>query len=230
MSLQPVSRSTLVERVIDQLRGQLREGQWPCGTRIPTEDSLSKTLGVGRNTVREAVRALVHAGLLELRQGAGTFVRSDRDPTELVRRLADGTLHDQLEVRRALEVEAARLAALRRTDDDLKAIGDALRARGSWTDDVSLEAFVDRDAQFHLSIVRAGHNATLLEMYLYFWGGLQNTIARTERDQHLPEPSHEAHEAVYEAIRCGSPDEAAEAASQLLTPALVATTAVPNKN
>ena len=125
--------------------------------------------------------ALVHTGLLEVRQGAGTFVRSNRDPSELLESLDHAALHDQLEVRRALEVEAARLAASRRTDDDLKAISDALGARGSWTDAASLEAFVHRDVQFHLSIVRASHNAALVEMYRFFWAGLQNTIAGRKR-------------------------------------------------
>jgi DNA-binding FadR family transcriptional regulator len=86
----------------------------------------------------------------------------------------------------------------------------------------SLEAFVDRDADFHLSIVRASHNATLLEMYRFFWAGLQNTIAKTEGEQQLPEPTYAAHAAVYEAIARGCPEQAAIAASELLTPALEA--------
>ena len=81
MTLQHAERLSLVERVIDQLRTQITAGSWECGERIPTEPQLSDMLGVGRNTVREAVRALVHTGLLEVRQGAGTFVRSNRDPS-----------------------------------------------------------------------------------------------------------------------------------------------------
>lgn len=171
----------------------------------------------------------MHTGLLEVRQGAGTFVRSNRDPSELLESLDHAALHDQLEVRRALEVEAARLAASRRTDDDLKAISDALGARGSWTDAASLEAFVHRDAQFHLSIVRASHNAALVEMYRFFWAGLQNTIARTEAEKHLPEPTYQAHAAVYEAIVRGCPEQAAIAASELLTPALQALSSTTKK-
>ena len=230
MTLQHAERLSLVERVIDQLRTQITAGSWECGERIPTEPQLSDMLGVGRNTVREAVRALVHTGLLEVRQGAGTFVRSNRDPSELLESLDHAALHDQLEVRRALEVEAARLAASRRTDDDLKAISDALGARGSWTDAASLEAFVHRDAQFHLSIVRASHNAALVEMYRFFWAGLQNTIARTEAEKDLPEPTYQAHAAVYEAIVRGCPEQAAIAASELLTPALQALSSTTKSN
>ncbi len=222
MALQQTARSSLVEQVIGQLRSQITAGQWPCGARIPTESQLSESLGVGRNTVREAVRALVHTGVLEVRQGAGTFVRSVRDPAGLLQHLERAALHDQLEVRRALEVEAARLAASRRSEEDLQAIHDALGARGSWNDEASLADFAERDAQFHLNIVRASHNATLLEMYQFFWAGLQNTIVRTEAEHQLPEPTYQAHAALYEAIRSGCPEQAAIAASELLTPALVA--------
>lgn len=221
MSLTPTRRVNLAEQVIEQLRSEIIGGRWPCGTRLPTEDDLSNSLGVGRNTVREAVRALVHAGLLEVRQGAGTFVRSNRDVVALVQRFDHATLRDQLEVRRALEVEAARLAAVRRTDEDLALIHDALTARGGWADDASLEAFVDRDARFHFNIVRASHNASLIEMYRYFWSGLRNTIASTEKHP-LPEPSYAAHEAVYNAILKGSPTESATAVNDMLSPALAA--------
>ncbi|WP_110651150.1 FadR/GntR family transcriptional regulator [Salinicola peritrichatus] len=220
MPLEPTPRSSLVEGVIKQLRAQVLGGQWLCGERIPTEDKLSKALGVGRNTVREAVRVLAHIGLLEVRQGAGTFVRSSRDPSAMLQHLAQAALRDQLEVRRALEVEAARLAALRRTEKDLEIIYYSLGARGDWMDKASLEAFVNRDTHFHLSIVRASHNSTLLELYQFFWTSLQNTIARTENDQQLPGPTFTDHKAVYLAIESGDPGAAAAAAHDMLTPAL----------
>ena len=78
------SRPTLVRQVIDQLREQVASGAWPVGGRIPTEPQLVEALGVGRNTVREAVRALVHAGVLECRQGSGTYVISDDEMTGAV--------------------------------------------------------------------------------------------------------------------------------------------------
>src|SRR5688572_14543871 len=110
-------------------------GEWPVGTRIPTEPDLVAALGVGRNTVREAVRALVHAGVLERRQGSGTYVTSRHELTGVMtRRLEGAEVTDAIEVRRAFEVEAARLAAIRRTPSDLKALDKALAAReAAWT-------------------------------------------------------------------------------------------------
>src|ERR1041384_4924635 len=75
MNLGPVVRGdTLSGRVINRLRQQITSGAWPVGSRIPTEPELVAQLGVARNTVREAIRALAHNGLLDIRQGSGTYV------------------------------------------------------------------------------------------------------------------------------------------------------------
>ena len=76
MPLATTRRTGLVDQVIEQMRKAISSGEWPVGQRIPAEPELVSALGVGRNTVREAVRALAHAGLLEVRQGDGTFVRA----------------------------------------------------------------------------------------------------------------------------------------------------------
>lgn len=67
--LEKPKKLTLVEQVADQLQTLIESGQWPVGTRIPPEPELSEALGVSRNTIREAVRAMVHAGLLQTKQG-----------------------------------------------------------------------------------------------------------------------------------------------------------------
>src|SRR5262245_1339105 len=130
MPLRSTARTTLVPQVIEQIRDQILSGEWPVGSRIPTEPELAAALGVGRNTLREAVLALVHAGLLERRQGSGTYVVGATELAGAVaRRVADAQLAEVLEVRRALEVEAARSAARRRTDQDLDELDTALAAR-----------------------------------------------------------------------------------------------------
>src|SRR3712207_1549812 len=105
------------------------------------------------NTVREAVRALVHAGVLECRQGSGTYVVStDELSGAVTRRLADAEFAEAVEVRRAFEVEAARLAALRRTDEDLASLDAALAAReATWTAGRVAE-FVEADAVLHTAV------------------------------------------------------------------------------
>ena len=128
MILRTAHRASLVDQVIDQLKDQITSGAWAVGDKIPPEPVLSDGLGVGRNTVREAVRALTHAGLLECRQGDGTYVRATCEMSEAVRRrLRTAELVEVLEVRRLLEMEAARLAAMTTTS-----IGSRPPSRAGW--------------------------------------------------------------------------------------------------
>ncbi|HJX87217.1 MAG TPA: GntR family transcriptional regulator, partial [Gemmatimonadales bacterium] len=107
MSLRTAQRASLVDQVIEQLKEQITSGVWKLNAKIPTETVLAEQLGVGRNTVREAVRALTHAGLLECRQGDGTYVRATNELSGvMLRRLRAAEQLEILEVRRALEIES----------------------------------------------------------------------------------------------------------------------------
>ncbi|ALG12227.1 FadR/GntR family transcriptional regulator [Kibdelosporangium phytohabitans] len=158
-------RSGLVDEVIGRLRTAIAAGEWPVGERIPTEPELVALLGVGRNTVREAVRALSHSGLLEVRQGDGTYVRATSEVSGAIRRLCGSELHEVLQVRRALEVGGARLAALNRTEEDLTTLSDLLARRDRAHAERRTGDFAHIDAEFHLAVVRSGHNTLLAELY-----------------------------------------------------------------
>jgi DNA-binding FadR family transcriptional regulator len=158
-------RTGLVDQAIDQLRDAVRQGEWPIGQRIPTEPELAEQLGVGRNTVREAVRALSHSGLLEVRQGDGTYVRATSEVSGAVRRLCGPELREVLQVRRTLEVEGARLAASARTDDELRALRALLDERDRSWHEKRFADFARIDAEFHLTVVDCGHNTLLTELY-----------------------------------------------------------------
>lgn len=216
--LERIRKGSLVETAIESLRRAIEKGDWGIGDKLPIESELSEALGVGRNTVREAVRVLVHVGMLETRQGDGTYVRATRDAGETLRRIARTELADQLEVRIMLESEAAKLASLRRTDDDLKCMTDALDARAR--SGTNLESRIGHDERFHHAVVRASHNPALLELYDYFSHGVSQTIERTEMDADLPEPSQEDHELLLAAIRRGEAQKAGQLARALLEPSL----------
>ncbi|MGW6229693.1 FadR/GntR family transcriptional regulator, partial [Cellulosimicrobium cellulans] len=116
------------ELVVERLSERIARGEWPVGSRIPPEPELVAELGVGRNTVREAVRALEHAGVLEPRRGDGTYVRAaDGLDAALARRARTTDAFDVLDVRGILERGAARAAAGRH---DAGAGGGGGGARG----------------------------------------------------------------------------------------------------
>ncbi len=218
MTLSPIKKGSLVETAIASLRSAIEQGQWPMGSRLPVEAELSSALGVSRNTVREAVRVLVHVGMLETRQGDGTYVRATRDAGETLRRIARSQLGDQLEVRIMLETEASRLAARRRTDEDLILMTLALDARAKAGTDIS--ARIRHDQAFHRALVAASHNPALNELYDYFSPGVSSTIESTETEPDLPEPSQEDHELLLAAIRRRDEERAQTLAQALLKPSL----------
>ncbi|WP_226610349.1 FadR/GntR family transcriptional regulator [Marinobacter nauticus] len=216
--LTPIRKGSLVETAIESLRKTIESGEWPVGARLPVEAELSEALGISRNTIREAVRVLVHVGMLETRQGDGTYVRANRDAGETLRRIARSRLAEQIEVRITLETEAARLAARRRNEADLKAMTEALDARAA-AGEVIAER-IRHDERFHHSLVRASHNSALIELYDYFSHAVNQTIERTEMDSDLPEPSQEDHELLLAAIRRKDSDKAEALSRALLTPSL----------
>ncbi|MFI6227370.1 FadR/GntR family transcriptional regulator [Micromonospora echinospora] len=208
-------RGRRVSETIEQLRARILGGEWPLGGRIPTEPQLVAALGVGRNTVREAVRALVHAGVLEPRQGSGTYVVSTDELAPVVaRRLTDDRMAEVVEVRRAFEVEAARLAALRRTPEDLAALDAALAEREAAWRDGRFEEFVEADARLHVVVVAAAHNAMLAELYASVGTAMRASVAQAigslEPDRYVD------HSRLVAAIRAGDAIRAAHEAGAFL--------------
>lgn len=211
-------RPTLVHQVIDQLRQQIADDAWPLGSKIPTEPQLVAALGVGRNTVREAVRALVHAGVLECRQGSGTYVVStDELSAAVTRRLAAAERSETIEVRRAFEVEAARLAAVRRTPDDLRALDGALGRREAAWRSGRVDEFVEADAALHAVIVAAAHNAMLAELYASIGAAMRATLAEAMGPE-LHADRYVDHGQLVDAIRTGDAARAAHEAGAFLEP------------
>ncbi|MEU9361534.1 FadR/GntR family transcriptional regulator [Streptomyces sp. NPDC051840] len=218
MALTSTRRSALADQVIAQLRNQITAGEWPVGSRIPTEPELVEQLGVARNTVREAVRALAHNGLLDIRQGSGTYVVATSELAGVMhRRFADADPRHVAELRSTLESSAARLAALRRTDRDLRQLDTLMARREAVWASGDAEAFVAADATLHLAVVAASHNDVLTELY----ADLNDLLRDYLRDDVGPELGPEGlmdHARLVEAIRAGDAETAAtEAAAHALT-------------
>ncbi|SFT68054.1 DNA-binding transcriptional regulator, FadR family [Actinopolyspora lacussalsi subsp. righensis] len=215
MPLVTTTRTGLVDQVIAQMRELVASGEWPLGQRIPPEAELVNALGVGRNTVREAVRALAHAGLLEVRQGDGTFVRATSELSGAVSRLCDTELRQVLEVRRALEVESARLAANARTEADVADLEIALRERDTALAERDSERVVHTDSRFHLRLVEASHNPVLIQLYQGISEAVLSSVATTF-DPEVPPERDVSHTELLEAVRDGHPERAAAEAGGFL--------------
>ncbi|MEU7645732.1 FadR/GntR family transcriptional regulator [Streptomyces huasconensis] len=175
MPLDSVRPSPLVEQAAARLREQITGGHWPVGTKLPGETTLARELGVGRSTLREALRALAGAGLVRARQGAGVFVVATEPVADWPTRLRRAAVTDVYEVRMLVEVQAARLAALRRTDEDITAMRAALdgrRAAAAGGD----AAFVDADIALHAAVVAAARNPVLTDLFAEFMPALRQGL------------------------------------------------------
>lgn len=204
-------RTNLIDQAVGRLRKQITSGAWPVGTRIPPEPELTELIGVGRNTVREAVQSLVHAGMLERRQGSGTYVISDSElGTAMGRQIAGAHQRDVLEVRRCLEVEAARLAAQRRTEEQLAALTDLHDRRAAAYATGDLDTATEADLAFHRSIAEAAGNPVLLAIYETL---LDAVVANIRFNFEHPAEEHDvAHTALLDAIASG---DAAKAMTEI---------------
>ena len=219
MSLTSLRRSPLAELAASQLRDQVLAGRWEVGSKLPAEAELARRLGVGRSTVREAIRALAHAGLLETRQGSGTFVRSvtaDNGWEAVLRRAA---MLEVFEVRQALEVQAARLAAARRTPADIERVKARLAERERIRAVTRDAACINADLAFHQAVIAVAHNPLLAQLYASMSAVLRQALAGVVADRPLGEiDSAPAHARLAAAIEAGDAAAAEQATRDHLDP------------
>lgn len=214
----PVPRLSLVESTIETIRSLIDQRVWKVGECIPKEAELAEQFAVGRNTIREAIRVLSHSGMLEVRQGDGTYVRRELDPAQTVSKLNRSGLRDHIELQCLLESEAARFAARRRTSEDIARLKAALDVRGEYTPESILDEFLDHDRNFHVAIATASHNNALQALYAYFTASIHSHTKSIFSDADLPEPSLADHHAILDAIVAGDEEAAASAARNMLVP------------
>jgi len=218
--MQSLSKTNLADTAAEAIRAEILHGRWAVGDKLPNEAALSAMLSVSRSTVREAVRVLVSQGILETRQGSGTYVLSTADTTRPLAMARHASLRDQFEARLALDTEAARLAALRRTPAVVTRLRTLLAARGNF-DGGDRAAFIARDLAFHQAVIAASRNAVLIGMYDFFSTLLAETI-EASLGEDLPEPDMAAHAAIVDAIESGDPDAADAAVRRFMAPVLSA--------
>ncbi|MDV3129253.1 FCD domain-containing protein [Mycobacterium sp. 21AC1] len=204
-----VQRLPLAAQAAQLLLARIRDGEWPLGHRLPGETTLAAQLGVGRSTLREAIRELAGKGVLDSRQGAGVFVTAldvAEDWDDVLRR---STIAAVIEARIAIEAEGAALAATRRTPADLRTIRRTLAARGVLGQ--SVPDHVDADMAFHRAVISAAHNDVLTQLFDAFLPRLRLAMIDMLKIRPIAsEPcDHALHQQLAEAIIARDPAAAA---------------------
>ena len=218
--IEPVKRSRIYEHIVEQIRSLIREGRWAPGDQIPPERELAERFRVSRTSVREALRALEMQGIIESRQGGGTFVRT-ADTQALIAPLAAAILRGQreltdvLEVRELIEPGIARLAAQRASAELVAELEQILERQRECI--ASARPFVDEDTAFHYTLARAADNHILLRLH-----NVILDVLRESRQEYLHVPDRPAmslrgHEAILAAVSAHDGDAAHRASLAHIT-------------
>lgn len=218
MNLKPIKPKRISDQVFEQIRELIYKGEFKPGQQILPERELAQTMAVSRTSVRNAINKLVTMGLLEHRQGQGTFVsspeRREGNPLAAVMATDEATLQDLLEVRMGLECNAAMLAAQRATEKDIIAIKKSLHEMEedlATTDKISTGS----DAAFHMAITFSTKNPVLIHLmrnfYDFLFIGIKKNLTHMYLDRDALEKILVHHREIFNAVESRKPQEAFQA-------------------
>lgn len=221
MVYKKVRQAKISDTVAIELEKKILQGLWVPGDRLPSERELAVEMSVSRPSLREAIQKLEVQGLLETRQGGGSYVQnflapSLTDPLMQMLQTNPETAGDFIEFRSIIEGNAAYFAALRATDADREILSACFQAMEAAHEQDDPHEEADIDADFHLAIAEASHNVVLLHIMRslvsvlregVFYNRMQLYTRRGSRDLLLKQ-----HRAIYDPIMKGDPEGARQAA------------------
>lgn len=207
----PVSRSRLYEQVAGEILEWVRENGLQVGDRLPPEREIAARLGVSRATVSQALVAMEVVGVVAVRHGDGAILVESPATSRIVGALRQHAerLPEVIEAREALETKLAALAAVRRTEEDLKEIAAALDFMAADVKDGGRG--VEGDERFHAAVTRAGHSALLARLMAEISELIRETRIESLSQPGRPADSLEGHRRIADAIKAQDPDAAAAA-------------------
>ncbi len=205
--------------VVAQVRGLIERGEVRSGDRLPPERDLAQQLGVSRPSVRSGLKSLAAMGVVQIRQGAGTFITGGppvlaSEPLRFLAALHGFSRAQMFEARLVLEVAVAGLAAERATPDKLMVISD--ETTGMFASLDLPEVFLDHDIRFHQAVAAAADNpilGTVVEMVSKMFYDLRYHTIRTAKDLRV---AAEEHRSIYQAVKARDAERARTAMGQHL--------------
>lgn len=218
--MRPITRTSLSDKIVEQIIDLISRDVLKPGERLPPERELCKRFGVGRSSLREALRSLAVMGILDGRVGEGTFV-SNSNKKYLEKTLQWGLLLDRnkipdlIETRLMLETQTAFLAAQRATEANFEDVDETLR--GMAASIRQPEKYLEFDLQFHLVIAQATQNSILYSLLSMIRGYLQEWIIgslaepSTSKMETRAKLSLREHRKIFQALRKGNAEEARKA-------------------
>ena len=192
----------LSDQVTNKIRQDIDQNKYKAGEKIPAEPELMKLYGVGRSTIREAIKTLAMTGVLMVQQGSGTFVNTGVQYETIDQRLRRADFEEINAVRKLLEDEIVKLAAKNHTEKDLEEMKQCLENRRLAIRTEQRQLCVDADIAFHIAIAKASSNKALADLYQNFTTIIRDFFSKREvRGITDFAMNHHLHEQLFEAIK-----------------------------
>lgn len=208
-----ILRKTLAQEVADRLTEEIVNGDYAVGEKLPIEPELMKIYGVGRSSIREAIKILSIQGILQVQQGVGTFIVSKNAEESLDSQMNKSNAEEIQEVRSILDAKIAAKAALHRSEKDLKTIKHYLDERGRLAGENNASDCYQADINFHTAIAESCGNILLKEIYTVACRHLMKFFEESHKNEvTFFKLSQKIHTELYEAIEKKDPETAARIA------------------
>ncbi|RYG73204.1 FadR family transcriptional regulator [Lentibacillus lipolyticus] len=217
MEYKKIKTKKIYEEVAESIIDKIRNKQLEPGEKLPSVEQLATKFDVGKSAIREALSGLRSMGLLEMKQGEGTYVKSFDPskfslPVTIAFLMKKNDVKELYELRKILEVGTASLAANAHNEDDLIPIEKALIVMGNARGNEDLSSSADTD--FHMAIAHATHNQLLIHLLVSVSGLISETIRETRKvllySDNRSEKLYTEHERIFEAIKNREPEQAHE--------------------
>jgi GntR family transcriptional repressor for pyruvate dehydrogenase complex len=215
LPVKPIQRRSIPEAIIHELKSLIDSGHIAQGSKLPGERELAKMLNVSRPSLREALRALILLGILDNRQGDGTYLTSSNrwpiEPFSIMLSVKKGALLDIFEARESIENTSAGLAAFRRDEEDLKEMEKALESMRLNFDNP--DEYIKYDLNFHKAIILATKNPVFEDLMEKIYHLIMNTSDnnRTYPSELYKEKNYRQHEIIYKYIKAADKQMATKA-------------------
>ncbi|TLV03417.1 FadR/GntR family transcriptional regulator [Dyadobacter luticola] len=211
-----LQRKSLAQEVAELIRQDIRSGIYAVDEKLPAEPELMKKFGVGRSTVREAIKFLTHSGFVNVLQGVGTRVVSTTGNASLEHTLKRSEFADLFEVRQLLEIRIAEKAALNRNDEQLQRMEAELQKRGQNAVDGQLDGCVKADVAFHSIMAESCGNHLLHELYKIISVQLTQFFIEQFTDTQTFLKSQPWHEELLAQVRAQNPAKALKIVNKII--------------
>jgi GntR family transcriptional repressor for pyruvate dehydrogenase complex len=209
-----VKRISTVERIVENLITLIKTRSLHMGDKLPSERQLCEIIGVSRPILREALKALQVMNIIDIRQGAGAYVKS-LEPEDVIEHLdivfhLDSSLYrDLYEARRVLETALAGMAALNISDSEIEAVAENIRQAASHIDDE--QKFLESDLELHEMIMKASGNR-IIPVFMQSINKLSLLLRKqSNANPHIRRNTIRDHELIINALKKHNPEETARA-------------------